>query len=467
MKIQSTINVALLTFLLVIAFAPAQARSDASALSNNLRLKQPSSAVPCGAIVGQWRWFTGGVVTIKPGGTMVYASANDGVWTCTDPSRNAVTLRWRQGGFVNRLVLSADGTRLSSTDRSQSYVSAKRIGEAQHNTADKHPTGLVPQVSPQKSPQVSPPERSNPATTNGYSTAHAIALERRHNWNGLVEYGKAWTRDDPNNATAWAILSVGYFKLNRPDLALGPGKRSVALDPKNPHAWLGLGVNYFELHRYVEAADAFHRSIQLDPHNPTAWNDLAVAYSYEPESKCQPDANSPVALCGQPHKIFQVLVEQERIAGPYQHYIAWYNLGNAFKTVGMQAEMNRFQGGTVGPAQELMQLELKAFIHARDAYRKALHMNSNYAAAWNNLGVVESKIGHWQTALGYYQRAAALGDPLSHANYVALKKYIAFENQIHCLFTRVPLGGEWYRVYPSVCLPESAFNRSGPIPIPR
>jgi hypothetical protein len=60
MKIQSAINGALLIFLLVIAFGPAQARSDASALSNNLRLRQPSSAVPCGAIVGQWRWFTGG-----------------------------------------------------------------------------------------------------------------------------------------------------------------------------------------------------------------------------------------------------------------------------------------------------------------------------------------------------------------------------------------------------------------------
>jgi tetratricopeptide (TPR) repeat protein len=226
-------------------------------------------------------------------------------------------------------------------------------------------------------------------------------------------------------------------------------------------------VNSFVLHRYADAADAFHRSIQLDPNNATAWNDLAVAYSYEPESKCQPDANSAVALCGRPHKIFEVLKEQERLAGPYQNYIAWYNLGNAFKTVGMQAEKKRFLGGSIRPAQELMQLELKAFIHARDAYWKALHLNSKYAAAWNNLGVVESKIGHWQTALDYYQRAATLGDPISHANYVELQKYIAYENQIHCLYTRVPLSGGWYRVYQTACMPESAFNRSGPIAMPR
>lgn len=461
MKIQSVLNGALLTFLLAMAVGPAQARSDPGSLSNYLRLRQPASALPCGAIIGKWRWFTGGVVTIKPDGTMVYAGANTGVWTCADPSRNAVTLRWRRGGFVNRLVLSTDGTRLSSTDRSQSYVSAKRIGEARHKV-EKHATSPIPQVSPRVSPQ----ERANQSTTNGYSTAHAIDLERRHDWKGLVEYGRAWTRHDPNNATAWGILSVGYFKLNRPELALGPGKRSLALDPKNPHAWLGLGVNYFVLHRYSEAANAFHRSIQLDSRNPTAWNDLAVAYSNEPESNCRPSAHSTVASCGRPRKILRVLEAQERIAGPHQDYIAWYNLGNAFKTVAMQFEKNRFLGST-GPAQKLMQLELKAFLHARESYRKALHLNTNYASAWNNLGVVESKMGHWQTALGHYQRASALGDPISHSNYVALKKYIAFEKQIHCLYTNVPLGGGWYRVYPSMCLPESAFNRSGPIPIPR
>ena len=119
---------------------------------------------------------------------------------------------------------------------SQSYVSAKRIGEAQHNKAEKQAAGPIPQVSPQESLQVSPPEGANPVISNGYSTAHAIDLERRYDWNGLVEYGKAWTLTDPNSATAWAIISVGYFKLNRPDLSLGPGKSSVALDPKNPHA---------------------------------------------------------------------------------------------------------------------------------------------------------------------------------------------------------------------------------------
>lgn len=459
MKIQSAIDGALLAFLLAIAAGPGQAQSDVGALSRNLRLSHPASASPCGAIVGQWRWFTGGVVTINPDGTMVYAGANDGVWTCTDPSRNAVTLRWRQGGFVNRLVLSADGTRLSSTDTSQSYVSAKRIGAASHNAVAQPQTDVGPQTSTNAG--TGPPTTE----TRGFSTAHAIAFEQRGDWNGLVQYGKAWTQTEPNNPVAWGIIAIGYGKLRRFELALGPARHATELAPGDWHPWTALGMTYFNLHRYDEAGDAFEHAVKINPRNPNLWNNLAITLTYEPESNCQPAAHTTVALCGRPRKLLQLLEDQKREAGPYQDYIAWYNLGNAFKTVGMQFEKNRFLGDT-GPAHDLMLLELKAFLNARDAYRKALHLNTNYASAWNNLGVVESKIGHWQTALGYYQRAASLGDSLSRGNYIALKQYIAYEKQIHCLYTRIPLGDGWYRLYPSVCLPESAFNRSGPIPIP-
>jgi hypothetical protein len=85
-------------------------------------------AAACEAILGKWMWFTKGVVTFHPDGTMVYAQGNDGTWECTDAVRGRVTLRWRVGGYVNQLVLSADGTGLSSTDPAQHFVTAKKIG---------------------------------------------------------------------------------------------------------------------------------------------------------------------------------------------------------------------------------------------------------------------------------------------------------------------------------------------------
>lgn len=86
----------------------------------------PVHAAGCEAILGKWTWFTGGVVSINADGTMVHDPGNDGTWECTDRTRGRVTLRWRVGGYVNRLALSADGKGLSSTDPSQSFVTAKR-----------------------------------------------------------------------------------------------------------------------------------------------------------------------------------------------------------------------------------------------------------------------------------------------------------------------------------------------------
>ena len=86
------------------------------------------AAASCEALVCKWKWFTGGVVSINADGTIAHDPGNDGTWECTDPARGRVTVRWRLGGYVNRLALSGDGGALSSTDPSQSYVTAQRIG---------------------------------------------------------------------------------------------------------------------------------------------------------------------------------------------------------------------------------------------------------------------------------------------------------------------------------------------------
>jgi hypothetical protein len=91
---------------------------------------QRAGAASCDAIVGRWSWFVGGDVTISPGGSFVQQSGNGGTWQCADAASGKVTLRWAQGEFVNQVAVSADGNQLTSTDPSQSYVTAKRIGAA-------------------------------------------------------------------------------------------------------------------------------------------------------------------------------------------------------------------------------------------------------------------------------------------------------------------------------------------------
>jgi hypothetical protein len=103
---------------------------------------QRAGAAGCDAIAGRWEWFVGGEVQINPDGTAVLSSgANDGTWECVDAAQPAFVVRWRVGGFVNRLALTADGSGLTSLDPSQPYVSAKRIGALAANGATPAPTG--------------------------------------------------------------------------------------------------------------------------------------------------------------------------------------------------------------------------------------------------------------------------------------------------------------------------------------
>ena len=68
-----------------------------------------SDAASCDAIIGKWAWFIGGEVTVNRDGTFTQQSGNAGTWECQDGARGRFTFRWRDGGFVNSLVLSPDG----------------------------------------------------------------------------------------------------------------------------------------------------------------------------------------------------------------------------------------------------------------------------------------------------------------------------------------------------------------------
>lgn len=120
-----------------------------------LCLSSFAEAASCDAIVGQWAWFVGGQVTIKSDGTFTQQSGNSGTWECTDASKNAVTLKWSKGGFVNKMALSANGANLSSTDPSQSFVKATRINPE---------TALTDLLTPRQATNIDSPSSSRRPT---------------------------------------------------------------------------------------------------------------------------------------------------------------------------------------------------------------------------------------------------------------------------------------------------------------
>jgi uncharacterized caspase-like protein len=71
-------------------------------------------------VIGKWSWFNGGVVEIKPDGTL-RADGADGVgtWYCQG---SIAVLVWK-AGWVDRLTLKRDGTRLSGVNQRGTAVS--------------------------------------------------------------------------------------------------------------------------------------------------------------------------------------------------------------------------------------------------------------------------------------------------------------------------------------------------------
>lgn len=196
-------------------------------------LRHRAAADPCQAIVGEWMWFTGGQVTIKADGTMVYqGEVNDGTWECTDPSRPLYTLRWRVGGYVNTLTLSSDGQRLVSTDPAQAYVGATRIG----------PPSKQEKPRPAEKPEPKPAEKAEPTQEADQQKERPVVPKigpRAHSGSPRM----LWKHDDEfeiSSATAVAAAeSAVYYFFN---------DTLVALDGKTGEiSWhkrlAGLGVD--------------------------------------------------------------------------------------------------------------------------------------------------------------------------------------------------------------------------------
>jgi tetratricopeptide (TPR) repeat protein len=192
-----------------------------------------------------------------------------------------------------------------------------------------------------------------------------------------------------------------FFGLNRPDLALDPTKRGIALAPNEPGVWTTLGWIYRNLKRYSDSVDAFAHAVDLAPRNGNFWNNLAAAYSDE----------------GNYRMTLQTLEKQAQTAGPYQDDVLWYNLGNGLSSVAASTRNGAISGRS---ADEILR-------EAVYAYQQCLQLNPRYVNAWNNLGVAAEALGDRQSALNDYQRAASLGDPFGRTNYIGLQNTIAAE----------------------------------------
>jgi tetratricopeptide (TPR) repeat protein len=225
--------------------------------------------------------------------------------------------------------------------------------------------------------------------TDAYSIPQANDFVRNQDWPGLLRYAQAWTRAEPNTPMAWFYLGATLDRqFKQPQQAAPALEKAVAMQHVWPQAWNALGYVYSELERHGDSMQAFSNAAHQAPDNPHYWGNLAAAHSFQNKLSEALDA----------------LEHQRRALGSSTSFAEWYNLGNGFFAMGDDRD-------------------------ATAAYQRAIQLNPNYAAVWNNLGALEGSSGNTQAALDDYRRAAALGDAAGRENLRRLQEAAAAANQ--------------------------------------
>jgi tetratricopeptide (TPR) repeat protein len=106
----------------------------------------------------------------------------------------------------------------------------------------------------------------------------AITLERRNDWNGLLELGRQWTQAEPRNATAWFVLGRALGALNRYLEAIAAYRRDLDLDPGDVYARNNLGNLYRDSGQLVQAMQTYRDAVRVNPDYLPAWHNLGLTY---------------------------------------------------------------------------------------------------------------------------------------------------------------------------------------------
>jgi tetratricopeptide (TPR) repeat protein len=218
-------------------------------------LPAPLAAAPCDAVIGEWTWFTNGVVTINRDGTIVHNPGNTGTWECTDPVHNRFTVRWRVGGLANAMVLSPDGRRLTSTDPAQQFVTASRRGE---------PPSMPAAVPPPSNAQPSPAPDETDAFVQGRKLAESGRCAQ------AIPYFDKAIQANPRYAKAYSDRGRCLARLGKMAQGLQDLDRAVASAPDEMSPWFNRASLRADAGDGDGALADLDLSVRNDPMNPAS-----------------------------------------------------------------------------------------------------------------------------------------------------------------------------------------------------
>jgi tetratricopeptide (TPR) repeat protein len=212
-----------------------------------------------------------------------------------------------------------------------------------------------------------------------FSQAGAQAIINRQDWNGLLAYGQAWAKAEPDNPTAWYVIaradgSKSYnIGLGRPADAAAAYERVVRLNPRWVEAWHALGLTRQELGQWKESAAALEQATRLVPQRTNSWDFLCASYMHT-------------------HQFQQAAQAADSLEKYAQRAGDWFQAGSCYYAVAPYFE------------------PVPMYQKSKAAFLKVLQRDPRNGAAWTNLGTTEQALNNTDAAFADYRKGAQLGN---------------------------------------------------------
>jgi protein O-mannosyl-transferase len=107
----------------------------------------------------------------------------------------------------------------------------------------------------------------------------AVVIRRLPVWHDDLRLWARTAQQEPNDPAVLTAAGNAYYRLGRPQDALGFFERAVASAPREAFAHNGLGGALFALGRHDDALRQFQEAVALDPAQGSYWRNLGVAYA--------------------------------------------------------------------------------------------------------------------------------------------------------------------------------------------
>jgi tetratricopeptide (TPR) repeat protein len=116
-------------------------------------------------------------------------------------------------------------------------------------------------------------------TEPGMRVNLALAWESAGEYTQELEQLQIVVKQKPDMANVWLMMGLAWQKLEKPERAIDPLKRALALDPMNRVAKFELADAYLATGKPEEAAEHFRQLVQDDPNQAKAWQGLGLSYT--------------------------------------------------------------------------------------------------------------------------------------------------------------------------------------------